>query len=313
MNLKLEYIINKLDVLNVTYKISHTESDTSYSFASIKNIISKGFYYLEKEYIQNASAISKSVILTNADFKDYGTDNIIVFVANPQLVHYQIASLLDEKNIKGIHATAIISDNASISNTAYIGPYCVVEDAIIDDNVQLLNNVIVRNNVHIKSNTVIEANSVIGAKGMSWIWDDRGNRVMQPQLGGVVIEENCHIGTDITIVRGALSENTKIGANCIISHGTKIGHGCVLEDFVHTANNVSLAGNAYIGERTFLGSGSTISSNVKLGQNCIVGAGTVLNKTININYATIVGVPAKIIKTDNFLAKPKGAPKPFKK
>jgi len=77
------------------------------------------------------------------------------------------------------------------------------------------------------------------------------------------------------------------------------------------ANNVSLAGNAEIGERTFLGSASVVSSNIKITKNCIVGAGAVVTKSVTQEYATLAGIPAEIIKIDNYKNKPKGVPKPF--
>ncbi|HMT27869.1 MAG TPA: DapH/DapD/GlmU-related protein, partial [Bacteroidia bacterium] len=152
----------------------------------------------------------------------------------------------------------------------------------------------------------------IGARGMAWIWDEDGERVMQPQTGGVIIEEDCILGTGIAIVRGSLSENTIIGKGTVMAHGTKIGHGCVVGQHVHFANNVSLAGNAILGDRVFLGSGCVVSSNVKIGEGCIVGAGAVVHKSIEENYCTVAGVPATIIKRNNFESKPKGAPRPFR-
>jgi UDP-3-O-[3-hydroxymyristoyl] glucosamine N-acyltransferase len=172
--------------------------------------------------------------------------------------------------------------------------------------------VVVYKNTTIKSGCFIDSNSCIGPSGLAWIWDDNGNRIIQPQLGGVIIEKNCHIGTDVSITKGSLSENTIIGENTLIAHGTKIGHGCKVSKHVHMANNVSLAGNAVIGERVFLGSASIVSSNISVPNNSIVGAGTLVNKKFEEEYVTLVGVPAKILKANNYNHKPNGAPKPFK-
>jgi len=173
--------------------------------------------------------------------------------------------------------------------------------------------VVIEDNVILKKNSFIDSNSVIGAAGLAWIWDSNGNRIIQPQLGGVIIGEDCILATDVTIVRGSLSENTNIGTGTVIAHGTKIGHGSIINDHVHIANNVSIAGNANVGERCFLGSACVISSNITIADNCIVGAGAVVAKNVTENYVTLAGVPAKIIKRSNYEDKPKGAPKPFKK
>jgi UDP-3-O-[3-hydroxymyristoyl] glucosamine N-acyltransferase len=315
MKISFSEIISYLSQFNIPFRTeekSDLNTSDKYRFASIKNIIANGFYFVDKNYEDSIMVIKDSIIITNTD-RINDVSNTYIYVNNPQLVHYQLAAVNIRSKKNGIHKTAIISSEAVISETAYIGPYCIIEDCIIENHVQLLSNVTVKNGVVIKENTVIEGNSVIGARGMAWIWNDKGERIMQPQIGGVIIEANCIIGTDITIVRGSLNENTQIGNNTIIAHGTKIGHGTIIGDYVHIANNVSLAGNVNIGHRTFLGSASVVSSNVIIASNCIVGAGAVVSKSMDQEFATIVGVPAKVIKIDNFKEKSKGVPKPFKK
>jgi len=315
LNFKITEIIDILKKLNYSFEIineSATDYNSVYKLSSVKNKIDKGLYFLTKEYIEIANTIYNSLILVD-DAIITNPSNVYIKVENPQLVHYKIALTLEKKNTPGIHKTAIIDKDALIDPTAYIGPYCIIGKSEIGKNVALLGHITVNDNVIIKSNTVIEGNSLIGAKGMAWIWDDDGKRIMQPQLGGVIIEENCILGSDISIVRGSLSENTRIGKGTIIAHGTKIGHGCQIGSEVHMANNVSLAGNAQIGERVFLGSACVVSPNVQIAEGCIVGAGSVVNKSVFEKYVNIAGVPSKIIKKNNYEYKPHGAPKPYKK
>jgi len=315
MNFKLADIIGILNKHEYSFEIineKYSENETGYQLASVKNIIENGLYFLSKDYIEQSQTIFNSIILIDTD-DITNPSNIYIKVNNPQLVHYKIALTLEEEYKPGIHPTAIVDKEAKIDSTAFIGPYCIIKKCTIGAKVKLLGNITINDNVVIKSNTIIEGNSVIGARGMAWIWDDNGDRIMQPQLGGVVIEEDCIIGTDITIVRGSLTENTFIGRGTIIAHGTKIGHGCQIGNEVHMANNVSLAGNAQIGERVFLGSACVVSPNVQIAEGCIVGAGSVVHKTVLEKYASIAGVPGKIVKKNNFEYKPHGAPKPFKK
>jgi UDP-3-O-[3-hydroxymyristoyl] glucosamine N-acyltransferase len=312
MEFELNEVVCFLNDNKINYSmVNDSEIDLKYRLSSIKKKIEKGLYFLTSEFINESIDISNSVIFTNS-CEIIKNTNIYLVVENPQLVHYKLASSI-KKEIKNlIHESAIVDQEAEIHSTAYIGPFCIIGKSIIGENVQLLHHVTVEDNVVIMKNTVIEGNSTIGARGMAWIWDENGERVMQPQLGGVIIEENCVLGTDITIVRGSLNEDTKIGKGTIIAHGTKIGHGCTIKENVHFANNVSLAGNAHIGNRVFLGSACVISSNVKVCEGTIVAAGAVVIKTFNQKNCTLAGVPARIIKTDNFVSKPNGVPKPFK-
>lgn len=313
MNFKLDDVFSFLTSNGILYSVeNNSEVENIYAISSIKKKISKGLYYLTSEYISQADDINDSLIFTDKT-NNKKDSNIYIIVDNPQLVHYKIASSITKKTQSFIHPTAIIDEEAILHPTCYIGPFCIIGKCEIGENVQLLHHITIEDNVVINKNTIIEGHSTIGARGMAWIWDENGNRIMQPQLGGVIIDEDCILGTDITIVRGSLNENTYVGKGVIIAHGSKIGHGTIIKEKVHFANNVSIAGNACIEARVFLGSASVVSSNVVISEGCIVGAGAVVNKSFNQPNCTLVGVPAKILKTENFEYKPNGAPKPYKK
>jgi len=309
-NVTIELIINKLEEHSVTYEIvQNTNWLPNYKFASIKNIISEGIYFFEDTSILKNYTIQNSILIVSEPVE---TTNNLIIISNPQLVHYLINEAINTEKLVGISPTAKIDAQAIIAPNVYIGENCVIGKCTIESDVVIKHNVVIEDNVIIKKNTFIDSNSVIGAGGLAWIWDANGKRIIQPQLGGVIIEENCILGTDITVVRGSLSENTSIGTGTVIAHGTKIGHGAIIKKYVHIANNVSIAGNGNVGERCFLGSACVISSNVVVADNCIVGAGAVVAKNVDENFVTLAGVPAKIIKKNNFEGKPKGAPRPFK-
>jgi UDP-3-O-[3-hydroxymyristoyl] glucosamine N-acyltransferase len=306
----LEIIIDFLNQNAIEFKVleGKNNSNDEFSFASIKNIIKNGIYYFEDIDVIKNFNIENSVLICN---NHYETTNNLIIVANPQIVHYKLCSLAAEPKVYSIATSTKISSKAKIASNVSIGENCVIGDCIIEEGVVLKHNVVIEDNVTLKKNSFIDSNSVIGAGGLAWIWDENGERVIQPQLGGVIIEENCSLATDITVVKGSLSENTLIGKGTVIAHGTKIGHGAQIMSEVHMANNVSIAGNAVIGDRCFLGSACVISSNVKVAANCIIGAGAVVNKSNLEEFCTLAGVPAKIIKKNNFNSKPNGAPKPF--
>jgi len=307
----LKNIIQKLNQLNVKFEIiEHGILDhvVQYMPASLRREIPNGIYFVQYADAGWKTTIKESILITN---RPLGTDNIEIIVSNPQLAHYKLTHFFTHDLPKGIHSTAIISTNAVIGEDVFIGPFSVVGDCQIGDRVRLNNHVVIEDGVVIKNDCVIDSNSVIGASGMSWIWDEEGHRVMQPQIGGVIIEKNCLIATDVTIVRGSLSENTVIGPFTVIAHGTKIGHGSQVGAQVHMANNVSLAGNANVGDSSFLGSACVVSSNIKVPPYTIVGAASLVNKNFNEEYLTIAGVPAIVINRNNFKKKPNGAPQPF--
>jgi UDP-3-O-[3-hydroxymyristoyl] glucosamine N-acyltransferase len=308
---KLKQLIDFLKEENIDFELylNDLKGDADFVFASVKNCIKNGIFYLENIEALSKFEIMESIVLSNQLTE---TKNCLIIVSNPQLVHYKLCSIVAEPIIFEIALSSKIKPSAQLAKNISIGENCVIGECIIEEGVVIKHNVVIEDNVIIKKNTFIDSNSVIGAGGLAWIWDNDGNRVIQPQLGGVIIEENCVLATDITVVKGSLSENTTIGSGTVIAHGTKIGHGAQIKNNVHMANNVSIAGNAIVGQRCFLGSACVVSSSVKIADNTIVGAGAVVNKSSDEEYITLAGVPAKVIARNNFESKPNGAPKPFK-
>lgn len=311
----LKEIIQFLEKENISFEVrigkGKFESE-KFSLASTRNKIEFGIYFLDSSQHSQSGTIHNSIILTD-QFDTKEGSNALIVVDDPQLTHYKLALSREEKIGAFIHPTAIIHKDAKISVSAHIGPYCVIGKCKIGEGVVLTGSVTVNDGSEIRSNTIIESQTVIGARGMAWIWDENGGRLMQPQIGGVIIEEDCIIGSGISIVRGSLSENTIIGRGTVMAHGTRIGHGSVVGKLVHFANNVSLAGNTNIADRVFLGSGSVVSSNVSISEGCIVGAGAVVHRSVEEKNCTLAGVPAVIVKRNNYESKPKGAPKPYNK
>lgn len=58
------------------------------------------------------------------------------------------------------------------------------------------------------------------------------------------------------------------------------------------------SGHVYIGDHTFIGTGTIISKDVRIGNNVIVGAGSVVTKDIPDNEIW-AGNPARLIKKRN--------------
>lgn len=309
MKVSLQQILDYLKDNEISYEIKNPQELSTLIPANFLNIIDTGLYHVSAGFTGDLGDIKNSVIITE---KWLGTNNVEILVEHAQLTHYKVLSLFEIQEKHEIHPTAIIHENARIGSNVNIGAYSVIGACVIENDVNIQKHVIVEDNVLIKKRAFIDSNSCLGQKGLVWIWDESGKRVNQPQLGGVVIEEDVHLSTDVTIVRGSLSENTRVGKGSVLAHGTKIGHGASIGEEVHMANNVSLAGNTKIGDRCYLGSGSVIPSNITLPKNTIVGASAMVTKNFKDEYCTLVGVPAKILYKENYKKKGRGTPTPFK-
>jgi len=263
-------------------------------FCSIKKIEDIGLYYLTADVQGNFAEIKKSIIIADQIIPNLENCNSFIVVNDPQLAFYKLCrSFFKDIKACGIHSTAIIHQKAKIDPNVYIGPYSIIGKCIINRGTNIHPHVVIYDNSVIGENVTIEAGSYIGATGVAWAWDKSGERIIQPQIGGVKIGDDCFIGTNVTIVRGSVNENVEIGHHTLISHGTKIGHGVKIGPYCHFANNVSIAGSVTIGERCFLGSAAVVSSNIRLSENIIVGAGAVVVNNFNESGIVITGVPAK--------------------
>jgi UDP-3-O-[3-hydroxymyristoyl] glucosamine N-acyltransferase len=197
-----------------------------------------------------------------------------------------------------IHPTAVIAPGARIGAGTLIGPYCVIGNCSIGAGCHLDSHVVIKDNSVVGDRVTIESHSTVGATGVAWVWDPRtGERIVQPQIGGARIGDDCFIGTDVTVVRGSVNEVTSLGDGCVVAHGTKIGHGCVIGAHVHFANNVSIAGNCRLGDRTFLSAASVLRPRISLARGVVVGAGAVVTRNVDQEDVVVSGVPARIMDT----------------
>ena len=220
---------------------------------------------------------------------------------NPQLEFYKLSEkykkdYLEERELEFITGYYLHKD-AVIGKNVTIGKGCVIGKCVIEDDVKIHPNVVVYAETKIMSDVVIEANTVIGAEGVMWVWDNE-DRVYLHQVGGVIIEKHCKIGSNVTIVRGSANENTIIGEGTCMAHGTLVGHGCIIGKNNHFANNVSLGGGVKICDNCFFSSGVVLSAGCTIQEIILVGSGGVLNGNIT-KSGVYVGVPAKWLKPYN--------------
>lgn len=310
MEINSQLIKSTLDKLEIDY-IWNNNVDGIYHIASLFSPISNGFYfYMGKENFN--MSVKSSLIIMNKEPQLENNQNqfIILKDKDPQQVFYLILNFLYNKVSTGIVASStIISSNALIGENVQIDDFCIIEEnVIIEDGVIIGSHSKIHANTTIKRNSVLESGCVIGTQGVAWVWsNDQTEKIVQPQLGGVFIDEKCFIGAGTIIVRGSLNENTEIGKNTLMAPGGRIGHGTKIGDFVHLANNVITGGNTIIGDYSFVGSAAVFRPKVAIHSRTIVGAGSVVIKNTSGEGFTLMGVPAKQIETK---ASPSGMPKP---
>lgn len=111
-----------------------------------------------------------------------------------------------------------------------------------------------------------------------------------------VVSPTAHLGVGVAVMAGAvINAEAAIGDFVIVNTCASVDHDCNLGSASHIAPHCALAGNVTLGERGFLGVGSSVIPGINIGADAVVGAGAVVVADIG-SKVTAVGVPAKSIK-----------------
>jgi UDP-3-O-[3-hydroxymyristoyl] glucosamine N-acyltransferase len=202
-----------------------------------------------------------------------GTSPSPVLVAkDPYLAYARIAALFEHVAAvpPGIHPTAVVAADARIDPSASIGPGCVVEPGAAIEAGAVLGphcvigpgctvgaqsrlgpRVTLVTRVVLGKRVLIHAGAVLGADGFGLARATEG-WVKVPQLGGVRIGDDCEIGANTTIDRGALEDT-------------------VLEEDVRLDNQIQIAHNVRIGAHSALAGCAAVAGSATIGRNCLIG------------------------------------------
>jgi UDP-3-O-[3-hydroxymyristoyl] glucosamine N-acyltransferase len=229
---------------------------------------------------------------------------------NPYTSYAQISVLFENDNDSkiGIDTTAIIHSTAIIDSTASIGafvtvgknssigantvihPHCHIGmDCHINDSCELLPRVTLVKRVRLGSRVRIHSGAVIGADGFGNAMH-QGQWIKIAQLGGVVIGDDCEIGANTTIDRGAI-EDTILEENARLDNQIQIAHNVRIGAHTAIAGCVGIAGSTTIGAYCQIGGGVGIVGHINITDKVIIGGGSVITNSINEPGAYVSGTP----------------------
>ena len=183
-----------------------------------------------------------------------------------------MAALFERRQARepGIHPNAVIDPTARIAPGAHVGPFvtvgarsvvgegsvlgpgCIIgEDCVVGDGCELIARVTLVTRVRLGQRVLVHPGAVIGADGFGLAMDS-GHWIKVPQLGGVVIGDDCEIGANTTIDRGALDDT-------------------VLEEDVRLDNQIQIGHNVRIGAHTAMAGCSAAAGSARIGRYCLIG------------------------------------------
>lgn len=217
---------------------------------------------------------------------------VLIVIGNPKLSLMKVIDhFFKEKFEPGIDPTAFVHPEAEIGSNVYIGPNCYIGKCKIGDNNVIHSNVCIYDRTIIGCNNVIHSGAVICVDGLGCVRMPDGELKEFPQIGGVIIGDNCYIGGNTHIASGSLSD-TIIGNGCKINGMCFIGSNDVLHENVWITGATMLAGSVEVGANTSIFSNVVVRDWCKIGERAIIGMGSVVTKDMPAGE-TWVGNPAK--------------------
>jgi UDP-3-O-[3-hydroxymyristoyl] glucosamine N-acyltransferase len=125
--------------------------------------------------------------------------------------------------------------------------------------------------VRLGARVTIDAGAVIGSPGFGWVTGPDGRPRAVPQKGGVLIEDDVHVGALSTIAAGTIGPTiirrfAKLDAQVHVGHNCEIGEGTLI------AAQTGLAGSVVLGRGVLVGGQVGIADHVTVGDGAKLAA-----------------------------------------
>ncbi len=193
-------------------------------------------------------------------------------------------------------AGAVIGRGARIGDGAIIGPGCVVAPGVeIGARCHLVANATLCDGVRLGRRVIVHPGAVIGSDGFGIARGPDGWEKV-PQLGGVVIGDDCEIGANSCIDRGAIGD-TVLEEDVRLDNQVQIGHNCHLGAHTAMAAFTGISGSTRIGRNCLFAGRSGAHGHITVADGVTVSATSVLTKDIT-EPGTVwgAGIPAQPIR-----------------
>lgn len=221
-------------------------------------------------YADLLASTQASVVIVDPEHVQ-GVRGTALVAADPHVAFARVSALFETafERPPGIHPTAVVHASAQVAASASIGPHvsigegsrvgersiigpgCVIgEHCSVGDDCELVARVTLVLRVRLGRNVRIHPGAVLGAQGFGLAME-HGRWLDVPQLGGVVVGDDCEIGANTTIDRGALEDT-------------------VLEEDVRLDNQIQIGHNVYVGAHTAMAAQVGIAGSVKIGRHCML-------------------------------------------
>src|SRR5579871_1864197 len=174
-----------------------------------------------------------------------------------------------------IHPTAIVDPLARISETADIGPYCIIGPEVeIGARTRLMANLYVEGPTVIGEDNLFFPYSTVGLASQDLKY--KGERA-ETRIG-----HRNRIREFVTIHRGTQGGGlvTAIGSDNLLMTYTHVGHDCHIGDHVIIGNSVGLAGHVIVNDWADVSPFSGVHQFCRIGRHAFIGPYTVVKQDV---------------------------------
>ena len=188
-----------------------------------------------------------------------------------------------------IHSTAIIDSQARISETADIGPYCIIGAEVeIGAGTRMMANVFCEGPAWIGADNIFYPYTTVGVASQDLKY--RGERA-ETRIG-----DRNKIREFVTIHRGTEGGGlvTRIGSDNLLMAYAHVAHDVSIGDHVILANGVTLAGHVTIGDWASLGAFTGVHQFCRVGRHCYIGGYSVVTQDVMPYSMTVSDRPIRV-------------------
>ncbi|MDF1720441.1 MAG: UDP-3-O-(3-hydroxymyristoyl)glucosamine N-acyltransferase [Minwuia sp.] len=263
-----------------------------------------------RKYLPALETTSAEFCVISPDLADRVPEGTVALpTPHPYLAFAMISQALypGTAPVSQVHATAVVGDDVVLGADLDIGAHVVIgaraeigDGAVLGPNVSVGPGVVIGAGCRIDANASLEtcilgqrvhvqSGARIGPGGFGFAPHPQ-RHVAVPQVGRVLIGNDCHIGANVCVARGS-GHDTVIGNNVWIDNLVQIAHNVKIGDGSIIVAQVGIAGSSKLGQFVQVGGQAGVSGHVKVGNGVKIGA---LSGVMNDqpDGAVVLGQPA---------------------
>ncbi|MGJ4804978.1 UDP-3-O-(3-hydroxymyristoyl)glucosamine N-acyltransferase [Luteimonas sp. SDU82] len=250
---------------------------------------------------QLAQSRAGVVVVRAADAE--GATRDLLIARDPYVAFARIAALFEPARPveAGVHPSAFVHPDAEVDADASVGPHasigprsriaagaaigpgCVIgEGCTVGSGSVLVARVTLVRRVHLGQRVLVHPGAVLGADGFGLALDREGDEphwIKVPQLGGVRIGDDCEIGANTTIDRGAI-EDTVLEHDVRLDNQIQIAHNVRIGAHTAMAGCVAVAGSTTVGRYCMIGGAAGIAGHLEICDRVMVTAMSLVTHSI---------------------------------